>query len=66
MMTTDLVRCPYCVLVDDFQPMRLVAGDLYICDMCGHMNRPEHVKFECPCVRCENTRKPLPSNSTQF
>jgi hypothetical protein len=55
-MVIDPIRCPYCVMGDDFKPMRYIDNDLYFCDKCGHMVRAGNITFECTCDRCRTMR----------
>ena len=50
-MSTDDVRCPYCVSGDGFQLLRHVVQDFYVCDGCGHAVIPGR-DFACHCRRC--------------
>ena len=40
-MVEKMVRCPYCVLDDDFRRMiSHVDGSRFFCNKCGHLARP--------------------------
>jgi|ERR1700733_6029539 hypothetical protein len=45
-------RCPYCVLVPEFQEMKLLTNGRMICERCGHIEFPEGQAFFCPCMKC--------------
>ena len=46
------VRCPYCVLGEDFRPMIRHVDGRHICNKCGHLARPDDYNFKCPCPKC--------------
>jgi rubrerythrin len=50
-MAEDIVRCPYCVLGDQFRIM-LQRPEWFICERCGHVVLSEDPGFRCPCGRC--------------
>jgi hypothetical protein len=47
----EVVRCPYCVLDDDFRPP-LQRPPWFICEQCGHVVIPEDRDFKCSCRKC--------------
>jgi hypothetical protein len=47
-----IVRCPYCILGDDFRPMLPKPGGWFICQKCGHSVMPEKPEFKCFCQKC--------------
>ncbi len=47
-----VVRCPYCVLDDDFRPMVAHLDGRYICAKCGHLANPRDKDFRCSCPEC--------------
>jgi hypothetical protein len=47
-----IVRCPYCVLADDFRPM-LERPGWFICQQCGHTILRHDPDFKCRCQNCE-------------
>ena len=51
----DIVRCPYCVLGDNFRPM-LERPGWYVCERCGHTILPYDREFLCKCRRCQQLR----------
>ena len=50
-MVEEVVRCPYCVLGDQFRTM-LQRPEWFICEQCGHVVLPEDPGFTCSCGRC--------------
>ena len=50
-MTEQVVRCPYCLLADEFRPMLQRPG-WFICEQCGHALLPGDPDFKCACGRC--------------
>jgi len=46
-----VVRCPFCVLFDDFLRMNIHGGK-YVCWKCGHIAMPESKDFRCTCDHC--------------
>jgi hypothetical protein len=38
-MAEQIVRCPYCILGDDFRPMLPKPGGWFICQKCGELRR---------------------------
>lgn len=50
-MADKSVRCPYCVLDDQFRPM-LERPDWFICEQCGHVEIPKDPDFKCSCPNC--------------
>jgi len=51
-MAERIVRCPYCVLADDFRPMLPKREGFFICQKCGHTVKPEAPNFKCFCQKC--------------
>ena len=51
-MVDTVVRCPYCVLENEFRPMLPMAQGKYGCASCGHLCAPTDGAFRCLCVRC--------------
>ena len=51
-MTQKVVRCPYCVLGDEFRSMVAHLDGRFICNKCGHMARPADSEFKCSCPKC--------------
>lgn len=47
-----IVRCPYCVLGDNFRPMLAKDGGWFVCQKCGHSAMPGKPDFECYCQKC--------------
>jgi hypothetical protein len=50
-MADEIVRCPYCVLGDDFRPM-LQRPSWFVCEQCFHVVIPDDPDFKCSCRRC--------------
>jgi DNA-directed RNA polymerase subunit RPC12/RpoP len=50
-MAEQIIRCPYCVLVDRFSPM-LQRPAWFICSKCGHTAIPDKPEFRCFCQKC--------------
>ena len=55
-MDETIVRCPFCVLDNDFRPMPSIAGGCYACTSCGHLTAPGDSEFQCLCERCTSLR----------
>lgn len=51
-MTDQLLRCPYCVLGNEFGPMTHRSEGWFICLKCGHTVRHEDPGFKCFCKKC--------------
>jgi Zn finger protein HypA/HybF involved in hydrogenase expression len=51
-MSQEIVRCPYCVLDSEFQPMFRRSDESFVCRSCGHTSSPEDPHLRCPCPRC--------------
>ena len=51
-MVEQIVRCPYCVLGDQFRPMLSRPGGWFICHKCGHTAISEKPEFKCFCQKC--------------
>jgi len=49
---TKIVRCPYCVLGNEFRPMIRHIDGRFICNKCGHITRPDDASFLCSCAKC--------------
>ena len=50
-MNEQVVSCPYCLLGDQFRPMRQ-RPEWFICEQCGHVLLPGDSDFKCACNRC--------------
>ncbi len=74
-MYEEIVRCPYCVLGNEFQPMRRSETDAFVCPKCAHAATPGDPYAKCTCERCremnrlsvrrqgpEENRQPNPAN----
>jgi hypothetical protein len=51
-MTGPTVRCPYCVLANEFRLMVTHVDGTLICGKCGHTARPLDKHYECRCSKC--------------
>jgi hypothetical protein len=74
-MFEEIVRCPYCVLGNEFQPMERSETDAFVCPKCSHAAMPTDPYLKCHCERCremnrvavrrrtpEDDRQPRPTN----
>jgi hypothetical protein len=52
-----VVRCPYCVLDDEFRAMIVRPGGRCVCDKCGHSAVPSDKEFTCSCRKCFELRE---------
>src|SRR5690349_2044863 len=55
-MDEAVVRCPFCVLDNEFRPMVPGAEGRYVCASCGHVSAPQNKDFHCQCGRCMSLR----------
>jgi ribosomal protein S27AE len=55
-ITQIVVRCPYCVLGDEFRPMAAHSNGRFVCNKCGHLAIPSDDHFECVCWKCLELR----------
>jgi len=46
------VRCPFCVLGEEFRPMVAHIDGRYICNKCGHTTNAGDRQYECHCPKC--------------
>lgn len=51
-MSDVIVRCPYCVLGDEFRPMSR-SRSWFTCVVCGHRAHPDQVSARCACPKCQ-------------
>ena len=58
-MPQEMVRCPYCVLGNEFRPMSCpTPGSTtrrtkkFVCIKCGHTATPD-APSRCACLRCQ-------------
>ena len=56
-MAQQIMRCPYCVLGDDFRPMLFRPEGWFICQKCGHTSMPGKPEFQCFCHKCEKLKR---------
>ena len=55
-MTERVVRCPYCVVGNEFRPMIALADGASVCAKCGHLEIPGNEDLKCHCSRCVELR----------
>jgi Zn ribbon nucleic-acid-binding protein len=48
------VRCPYCVLGDEFRPMLSDEDGQFTCAKCRHTARPADKNYSCRCYKCRD------------
>lgn len=51
-MSQEIVRCPYCVLGNEFRPMYWRTKK-FVCINCGHAATPGGIHSTCDCPRCQ-------------
>lgn len=51
------VRCPYCTVGIDFQPLRAYKDGRFVCDKCGHTVRPGESAYVCTCRDCRKWKR---------
>jgi hypothetical protein len=51
-MAEQIVRCPHCVLGDQFRPMLPRPEGWFTCLECGHTANPGKPEFKCFCQKC--------------
>ena len=51
MFMAEIVRCPYCVLGNEFRPMVVEPGGWFFCDKCRHTVMPGNIEFRCRCQK---------------
>ena len=56
-MLQEIIRCPYCVLGSEFQPMARRSENTFACVNCGHTTSPEDPHLRCPCPRCRQMNR---------
>jgi predicted RNA-binding Zn-ribbon protein involved in translation (DUF1610 family) len=63
-MPQEMVRCPYCVLGNEFRPMFPSTSSLtsrttfrrskkFLCVSCGHTATPDALYSKCACPKCQ-------------
>jgi hypothetical protein len=57
-MAEKIVRCPYCVLGDNFMEMVGHVDGRMICRRCGHVVKTWDTDFKCGCPKCREMRFP--------
>jgi len=50
--THYVLRCPYCVLGDDFRPLLARPDGRFYCVQCGHTASPRELTYICACAQC--------------
>jgi len=55
-MAEPVVRCPYCIVGDEFKPMAINANRRFMCAKCGHLTIPDERNFKCFCWHCAQLR----------
>jgi hypothetical protein len=64
-MLHRVVRCPYCVLGDNFMEMVAHIDGRMICRRCGHVVKTWDADFKCECPRCREMTFPLGVGATR-
>ena len=57
-MVEKVVRCPYCVLGNNFMEMVAHPDGRMICRRCGHVVKTWDADFKCACPKCREMRFP--------
>jgi len=59
-MPQEIVRCPYCVLGNEFRPMfqptsrsTVRRSKKFVCINCGHATTPDAPYAKCACPKCQ-------------
>jgi len=56
-MVEEIVRCPYCVLENEFRPMLSRLEGWFICNKCGHSANPQKAYYKCSCRKREELHR---------
>jgi DNA-directed RNA polymerase subunit RPC12/RpoP len=56
-MSQEIIRCPYCVLGSEFQPMLRRPENTFACAKCGHSSSPGDAHLRCYCPRCREVSR---------
>ena len=56
-MADQIVRCPYCVVGDQFYPMLEKLKGWFICTRCGHTASPGVGSYRCHCRKCQEMNR---------
>jgi hypothetical protein len=56
-MSDEIVRCPYCVLGNEFRPMIRRSKNWFICLSCGHLATPNVLYSKCACSKCQEMNR---------
>jgi DNA-directed RNA polymerase subunit RPC12/RpoP len=51
-MDDEIVRCPYCILGNDFRLMLPRSGGWFVCLTCIQIAVSEKPEFKCFCQNC--------------
>jgi hypothetical protein len=51
------VRCPYCVVGDNFKWMLSRPEGWFLCPKCGHTVKPGDLQFKCSCRKCTEMKR---------
>jgi hypothetical protein len=52
-MVDIIVRCPYCVRLNEFMPMDAKRDGRCVCPNCGHVVIPGSKTLRCSCDHCK-------------
>ena len=47
-----VLRCPFCVLGQDFRPLLARTDGRFYCSQCGHTASPRELSYACGCAQC--------------
>ena len=53
----DPIRCPFCVLGNEFRPMVCHVDGTFLCNRCGHTTRPKDENYSCGCYKCAELQR---------
>jgi phage FluMu protein Com len=56
-MSEEIVRCPYCVLGNEFRPMVRRSTKWFICFSCGHLATASALYTNCACSKCQEMNR---------
>jgi len=59
-MPQEIVRCPYCVLGNEFRPMfrsTVRRAKKFVCISCGHTTTPDALYSKCACPKCQEMNR---------
>jgi DNA-directed RNA polymerase subunit RPC12/RpoP len=52
----EVIRCPYCVLGDEFRVMTALSDGRLVCGKCGHLAILSDRNFKGACPKCFESR----------